>query len=889
MTIPNHGAHPEHLLQHVGWIRRLARRLVSDAARAEDLSQRTLLRALEHPPRTDGPIAGWLATVMRNEARQEERRDGRRTDLEHRVARGEAQDSSLELVEKVATQRELVEAVLELEEPCRTTVILRYFEECPPRRIAAKLGVPVSTVKTRLARALEHLRNRLDRRHGGDGRTGLLALAPLTKRPEGLLSLPSLPSLPSLSLGAAAVNAKILIGLILLSVAGTLAVMISQRDGAEPKPAVAAEPTLAAEDPSLQAVAPIGQDAERVVVARQGAALGTVPGYDAATSDPAAAPALMRGRVIDVYGTPVSGVQVRHTYATGANDWEVDEAAVENDLASVVTGQDGRFAMVARRGGKLAVGGDDYTTVLLGRPVTAAEKEAVIVVARRISLSGYVIDEAGLPVRNATVGVLLPEDFRASFGEILDFSENVRWKTETDGGGFFEIDDAPRIETALLRAAQEGFVATQEPAPQISRTDLVVVLARPALQGHVLRGRVVDAAGAPVEDARVSLSVDTTSTDGEGLFSFDLAAPHSFNAMWDQMSARFGGDPLPRNGLLAVKRGHLPAEFQARRHPQTGKPLWPEFVTLRLGVEPFAIAGTVVGEDGEPQEGIRVWVSDPTFFGGMGDPSSGDGPDMVHMESLLAGVPGPWSYVETDDRGRFRLEGLLDRDYAIEAMDEETLLRAVVADVPAGREHVVVTMPESEVYPVLRGTVVGHDGRPIEGVFIRPMCDSFRMRVQGQVVGTRHSTAAGTTTDPNGLFRLESVPKDLVYLRIDGQDTVPIEWGRHVEGGLYSMVGEEYDDVVITVGRRCHFQVELADPLEADQIAMLDANGEVLEISEFIGNSRREGPRADLHEGRSSNVAVSDAAVTLVLYLDHREVRRAAIQLTPGERVTIRQ
>ena len=69
-------------------------------------------------------------------------------------------------------------AVLTLAEPYRATVLLRFFEGLPPRLIAARLGVPVATVHSRLQRALAQLRHQLD--HDFAGRPQwLAAFAPI--------------------------------------------------------------------------------------------------------------------------------------------------------------------------------------------------------------------------------------------------------------------------------------------------------------------------------------------------------------------------------------------------------------------------------------------------------------------------------------------------------------------------------------------------------------------------------------------------------------------------------------------------------------------------------------------------------------------------------------
>jgi hypothetical protein len=215
-------------------------------------------------------------------------------------------------------------------------------------------------------------------------------------------------------------------------------------------------------------------------------------------------------------------------------------------------------------------------------------------------------------------------------------------------------------------------------------------------------------------------------------------------------------------------------------------------------------------------------------------------------------------------------------------MDPATLLRTVVERVPAGRRGVEITLPTSELYPSLRGRVVDVDGAPVPGVGVFGMCDAFRLRFQGSTLSTHHEGTDAVRTDAEGRFTLERVPQNLVYLRLDGNDTLPLEWGRHVEGGLAQLV-DDPGAVEIVVHRRCHFRVELPPGDPADEIAMLDATGQPLEISEFLGSGeRREGERQPLVDGRSGPLAASDTAATLVFYEKGVELGRVAVRLSPG-------
>src|SRR5262245_32690612 len=129
----------EKLLEHAAWIRALARRLVRDPAAADDAVQRTWLAALEHPPGEGTPIRRWLAAVLRNSVRQEKRSEERRAARLPLAARPDAQPPASDVVERAAIQRELVEAVMDLEEPYRTTILLRFFDGLPPRAIAKRM------------------------------------------------------------------------------------------------------------------------------------------------------------------------------------------------------------------------------------------------------------------------------------------------------------------------------------------------------------------------------------------------------------------------------------------------------------------------------------------------------------------------------------------------------------------------------------------------------------------------------------------------------------------------------------------------------------------------------------------------------------------------------
>jgi RNA polymerase sigma factor (sigma-70 family) len=164
------GARPnmDELLQHADWVRRLARILVRDESLADDLVQDTWVAALRSPPRPGEPPRPWLAEVLRNALRMRRRGDGRRLRREDAVAsRAARDDGGARLVEALEAQRQLAEALSNLPEPWRSTLLWHYYEGLSAVEIAARQKVPAATVRGRLKDGRERLRAQLDRAPGG--------------------------------------------------------------------------------------------------------------------------------------------------------------------------------------------------------------------------------------------------------------------------------------------------------------------------------------------------------------------------------------------------------------------------------------------------------------------------------------------------------------------------------------------------------------------------------------------------------------------------------------------------------------------------------------------------------------------------------------------------
>ncbi len=148
------------LEQEIPHLRRYARSLVRDPERAADLVQSCLLRALakEHLWQPGTNLRSWLFTILHNQHISELRRLARDRD---RMA---VLDYSLAVAPPAVSfcVVDFDRAMAELPAEQRRVVLLTGLKDLSYEEAAAVLAVPVGTVRSRLARAREKLRKRLE-------------------------------------------------------------------------------------------------------------------------------------------------------------------------------------------------------------------------------------------------------------------------------------------------------------------------------------------------------------------------------------------------------------------------------------------------------------------------------------------------------------------------------------------------------------------------------------------------------------------------------------------------------------------------------------------------------------------------------------------------------
>jgi RNA polymerase sigma factor (sigma-70 family) len=146
---------------------RVAYLVTGSAADAEEATQDAFLAAYRALSRFhgDAPLRPWLLRIVANTARNRRRASRRRADLELRVVdefrRGDTGPSAEAVVEAAEERAALLHAVNSLDDSDRRIIACRFFLDLDVAESAAVLGCAEGTVKSRLSRAVQRLRDRM--------------------------------------------------------------------------------------------------------------------------------------------------------------------------------------------------------------------------------------------------------------------------------------------------------------------------------------------------------------------------------------------------------------------------------------------------------------------------------------------------------------------------------------------------------------------------------------------------------------------------------------------------------------------------------------------------------------------------------------------------------
>jgi len=448
----------DELLCYRRFLEDLARRYSSDSHDAQDLLQETFATALHRPPRSRRNVRSWLATVLRNLAISRYRKEKRQHRSDEEPPEQEVHDDPTHLLHQRSIQVRLREAVEKLDERSQAILHLSYFQDLPPREIAARLRVPVGTVRSRRRRALASLRAELARgRSRTTNRTRALAILGWL-RPRGREPRQWMPAY-----SVAAILALVATPLLLWRLVGSGA-------GNEEKTSHAAAP---------ESIGLLQRSADQ----ESDVARSPVPGASRVVDSDPPSPRLALELLWRESGEPAGSIGVLLEYGGSPH---------RGDRREVVSGHDGEIRATELEPGPWKI------TPALGRArwidvASDGSTAARIELPRGIEVSGVVRRRFEKPVPGAGIWVSWPE--RRDRGRIVAHAdaEGQYHVAHLDPRSWIGASDGRRTAAEIL-----SFGSVPSP-DQPRELDLQVIWRR-----GVVRGHVVDGSGDPVPGALVS-------------------------------------------------------------------------------------------------------------------------------------------------------------------------------------------------------------------------------------------------------------------------------------------------------------------------------------------------------------------------------------------------
>jgi RNA polymerase sigma-70 factor (ECF subfamily) len=813
---------PEHLAGHAAAVRALARALVG-AQDADDVTQEVLLAAAG---RSGGEVRNWRALLVRITQRLAWRRKrAMRRRTRHELAAAERHDPApfdpSEIVALAEERQRIAAAVLELEEPFRTIVLLRWFEDLSPTEIAKRLRIPAATVRTRLFRAHALLRERFARERGPEWRAGLVAVAGLP------------PAAPVVWLGGWTFAAAALLLTTMamawwwsadaaLPLVANAMVEVREPDAA----GTAGSAVASLADPAAEQR--VGIDAARGAAAAE-------PGEPA--------PVRIRGIAWDPLGRPIPSLAIalRGPKSAAGSPAEMLELGRTDAM--------GRFAIelpaAATRGACALVAGSGWRTLRSWAPENhqlASADDALLIACPEVRVRGRVVDEQGAPRAGVAIQTRCTEITTFPFATTGTQLELDRIGTTTAADGSFELLQAPGSRAVDLDV---GPFVWSQPMPEHDVDDLLVVLrprpvsrqaAKQQPQFTAVHGVVRATTGEPIPGARVVVDGNQEDVVQTGVDGSYRCSPWPLGAPELPIAVHFVADGY---GAVTAQVWQWDAEGLARLDVQ-----------LARGMR--SLHGRVVDQHGAPRQGLVVALADPLPLAAGSLQGCVEGGD--------SGIWGP--HAVTDAAGAFAIPGVLERPYSVRVVEDAAANVVYFHGLHPAHEH------RLEFAPQPRGRValhcVGWDQRPLAGVEVKVAVVRRHVASSNRSETTYLAAEWQATSDADGLVAFAELPGGALQIRA-------------TRVGFESLVrdvsaGEERIAPLV-LARLCHLRIATQDSriaglslAETPSIVCLDADGSVVPFATpWRGQRRANGFSVQLRRGQSNVFAVSERMVRMEL------------------------
>lgn len=234
--------------------------------------------------------------------------------------------------------------------------------------------------------------------------------------------------------------------------------------------------------------------------------------------------ARLEGRAVDGRGRPIEGAEVRIREAGGLPVPAAEERLRERP-PDAVSGSDGRFVLPDLAPGRpldlLSSRRGYLPEWTLGVEIPAPEP-LTVVLADASRLSGSLVDQDGVPIPHAPVGMRWARPPAGTVG--LEPLRPGSRSTETGARGEFSFEELTPGQVELF-SRPDGFLPGESTAITLPAggevTGVRLVLAR----GAVVAGRVFGPDGGPVAGAELRVESATTLSAAEGAFRLEGVPP----------------------------------------------------------------------------------------------------------------------------------------------------------------------------------------------------------------------------------------------------------------------------------------------------------------------------------------------------------------------------
>lgn len=697
---------------------RIARRILPDAAAAEDALQETFLTVAQKvedwdPSRPAGP---WLVGVLAHRAQSVRRQAAHRFEADRMTVRSAPEP--WEAAQSGELDQAVRKAVESLAPGERAVVVASLFEGLTGAQLAERFGLRAGTARVRLHRALERIRGALPERAA----FGLLGLGGSSARLAGIRAH-VLKSAGGTSVAAASKG-----GLIVAVVAFAVGAVVVWQN-VLPFLLTTADGTIEPVD-MVGLKEPVGEPAEivetqeRVSIAVRSAPEEAVQRVGALVGGAAEVlqGGTFEGRVVDSEGRPIAGADVQ-AWCQSPRSEAPDRVAVTDARGKFGIENVGpRFEIGASKEG-FALRSGFYGSLEPGEEVEGLD--IVLTAAHR--MRGEVVDSNGRPI--AGVRVWTEAERGVSAHHLVNRFSGVtilngtELETHTDERGRFEVGPVP---TPHLRLHYEKtpFLVTYEDY-DVPASDVLVELSR----GLALEGVVLEASGRPAQGATVAFG-PYFSNFHTGPSNFQTDELGRFRVEGISPPRGWGGSEDP---YLTIKHDGYAVHVVQPISPTQGA----TGPAIQVRLEPEqVIEGRVLDTEGEVIVGMDLWV---------------EGSLEMKLGASFDRRP-TWEFdadldeAKTDGRGAFRFPKLYAGTYELHLVDPDDPLRDVSFMVEAGSAPIdYVFDPVLADKVVLAGKVVdSRTGEPVTSFTVCPMIEG-----RGNV---------RELSSPDGQFRVSGLP-----------------------------------------------------------------------------------------------------------------------------------